>query len=76
MKCIQAIKETKYSKVGEIKRVSESEANEKVDIKYWKFVPKSEWKSTKKVSLDQILREQYPANVEASKEFNKVNKKK
>ena len=56
MKCIQAIKETKYSKVGDIKRVSDQEANEKVDTKYWKFIPKSEWKGTKKISTDQILK--------------------
>lgn len=48
MKCIQAIKETKYAKVGDIKRVSDTEANEKVDTKYWKFIPKSEWKSSTK----------------------------
>jgi hypothetical protein len=57
MKCIQAIRETKYSKVGDIKRVSDSEANEKVDTKYWKFIPKSELKGTKKISTDQILKE-------------------
>ena len=50
MKCIQAIKETKYAKVGDIKRVSDTEANEKVDTKYWKFIPKSEWKSSTKQS--------------------------
>jgi hypothetical protein len=58
MKCIQAIRETKSSKVGDVKRVSDLEANEKVDTRYWKFVPKSEWKGTRKISTDQILREQ------------------
>jgi len=48
MKCIQAIRESKYAKIGDIKRVSDTEANEKVDTKYWKFVPKSEWKSSTK----------------------------
>jgi hypothetical protein len=57
MKCIQAIRETKYAKVGDIKRVSDAEANEKVDTKYWKFVPKSEWKGTRKISTDQMLKE-------------------
>lgn len=57
MKCIKAIKETKHIKVGQISRVTDQEADEKVDTKYWKFVPKSEWKSTKKVSTDQLLRE-------------------
>ncbi len=57
MKCIQAIRETKYAKVGDIKRVSDAEANEKVDTKYWKIVPKSEWKGTRKISTDQMLKE-------------------
>ena len=57
MKCIQAIKETKYTKVGDIKRVSDTEANEKVDTKYWKFISKSEWKGTRKISTDQMLKE-------------------
>jgi hypothetical protein len=58
MKCIQAIRETKHTNVGDIKRVSDLEANEKVDTKYWKFVPKSVWKGTRKISTDQILKEQ------------------
>jgi len=53
MKCIQAIKETKYSKTGEIKRVTESEADERVSTKYWKFISKSEWKSSKKIKTEQ-----------------------
>ena len=50
MKCIQAIRETKYAKVGDMKRVSDLEANEKVDTKYWKFIPKSQWKLSTKQS--------------------------
>jgi hypothetical protein len=57
MKCIQAIRETKHTKIGDIRRVSDLEANEKVDTKYWKFVAKSEWKGTRKISTDQILKE-------------------
>jgi hypothetical protein len=63
MKCIQAVRETKYAKVGDIKRVSDIEANEKVDTKYWKFVPKSEWKGARKISTDQMLKE-HATNVE------------
>ena len=37
MKCIKAIKESKYAKVGDIKRVSDQDANDKVDKKYWKM---------------------------------------
>jgi hypothetical protein len=53
MKCIQAIKETKYAKVGDIKRVSDIEANDKVDTKYWKFISKSQWKSSTKQSTTE-----------------------
>ena len=53
MKCIQAIKETKHYKVGDIRRVSESEAEEKVNTKYWKFVPKSEWKGKRETNSPQ-----------------------
>ena len=67
MKCIQATRETKSSKVGDVKRVSDLEANEKVDTKYWKFISKSEWKGTRKISLDQMLREQNTNNTEANK---------
>lgn len=44
MKCIKAIKSSKYSDVGEIKRVSNAEAEEKVQTGYWVYVPKSEYK--------------------------------
>lgn len=41
MKCIK-------SKDGEIRRVSDSDADNKVLIHGWVFVPKSEWKSLRK----------------------------
>ena len=41
MKCIK-------SKDGEIRRVSDSDADIKVLIHGWVFVPKSEWKSLRK----------------------------
>jgi hypothetical protein len=44
MKCIQAIRTGKYSEVGDIKRVDDIDAQEKVTSGYWKFIPKSEWK--------------------------------
>ena len=73
MKCIQAIKATKYSAVGDIKRVTEVEADEKVSTGYWKFVPKMEWKfATRNKKVEQV-RETYPANVEGTKEFNEAN---
>jgi hypothetical protein len=41
MKCIK-------SKDGEIRRVSDSDADNKVLIHGWVFVPKSEWKALRK----------------------------
>lgn len=71
MKTIKAIKQTKHVEVGELKRVTDKEADDNVRSGYWKYVPKSELK-TQKV---EEVREKYPANVEGSKEFNKANKK-
>ena len=45
MKCIQAVKATKHYELDEIRRVNDVEAEEKVSSGYWKFIPKSDWKS-------------------------------
>lgn len=45
MKCIKAIKDGTYSKKGDVKRVENQEAQDRVDSKFWAFVPKSEWKA-------------------------------
>jgi hypothetical protein len=55
MKCIKAIRATKYSEVGDIKRVTDLEANEKVDTGYWAFVPKSEWKLATRKSKTEVV---------------------
>jgi hypothetical protein len=47
MKCIKSIKETKNTEVGVVKRLEDKDAQQKVDTGYWKFIPKSEWKSFK-----------------------------
>jgi hypothetical protein len=44
MKCIQAIRASKYSEIGDIKRIDDIDAQEKVTSGYWKFISKSEWK--------------------------------
>jgi len=59
MKCIKAIRATKYSEVGDIKRLTELEANEKVSTGYWKFVPKMEWKlATRNKKVEEIVNPQ------------------
>ena len=53
MKCIKAIKEGKYSKIGEILRIEDKDAHQKVDSGYWEFIPKSEWKKSKVVETEE-----------------------
>lgn len=73
MKTIKAIKATKHVEVGEIKRINERDADSEVRSGYWKYVPKSEYKTlTRKVK--EV--EQTPTNVEPTTESNKPNKKK
>jgi hypothetical protein len=72
MKCIKAIKGTKHTEVGEIRRVDNEEANLKVDSGYWKFIPKVEWKEATRKKVESV-RETNPANVEGTKEFNEAN---
>lgn len=79
MKCIKAIKGTKQFEVGEIKRVTDVEADSATRDGYWTYISKSEWKlATRKPKAEEVesVKEKYPANVEGSKEFNKANKKK
>ena len=44
MKCIKCIKVAKGYELDEIRRVNDTEADERVNGGYWKFIPKSEWK--------------------------------
>ena len=44
MKCVKSVRETKSSKIGDIVRISNNDANEKVSTGYWMYVPKKEWK--------------------------------
>lgn len=79
MKCIQAIKEGKYSTIGEIKRLEDKEANQRVDTGYWKFIPKSEWKSAtrKPKNVSEISHDMggsYEVNTEKKKNSKKVSK--
>lgn len=78
MKCIKAIKATKYSAVGDIKRVADVEANEKVGTGYWKFVPKMEWKeATRKSQPVEAVNDQITDAVTISeKQLSKKKKSK
>ena len=50
MKCIKTIKKTNSREIGEVIRIEENEAENKVKTGYWAYCPKSEWKTlTRKV---------------------------
>ena len=75
MKCIKCIKAAKGYELDEIRRVDDIEADEKVKVGYWKFVPKSEWKlATRKVKVNQVVDEQ--PTEELSIEEKKLKRKK
>ena len=70
MKCIRAVKATKQYKIGEVKRVSDKEAESATRDGYWQYVAKYEWKS-----LNKKLEQESSTIVEQPKETNKTNKK-
>ena len=75
MKCIQAIKEGKYSNIGDIKRVDNLDAMQKVDSGYWKYIPKSEWKSATRKSKEEPKEEVIEQTV-SEKQLNRKKKTK
>jgi hypothetical protein len=72
MKCIKTIKEAKSYTLGEIRRVTDIEADERVKGGYWKFVPKSEWKAAKGKSKTEVITEEVETQTE---EITKKTKK-
>ena len=76
MKCIKCIKVAKGYELDEIRRVDDIEAEEKVKVGYWKFVPKSEWKlATRKVKVVEVVSVSEPIE-ELSIEEKKLKRKK
>jgi hypothetical protein len=52
MKCIKAVKPTKYVEVGEIRRINDKEAESEVKGGYWKYTSKTEWKQSTRVEKE------------------------
>ena len=75
MKCIQAVKEGKYSKIGDIRRVDNKDAEEKVTGGYWKYVPKSEWKLVSRKPKEETKEEVVEQTVSEKQLNRKKNKK-
>jgi hypothetical protein len=71
MKCIKTIKESTTYTLGEIRRVTDIEADERVKGGYWKFVPKSEWKVSKgkgkKEELINVVTEEVETTIKETK---------
>jgi len=67
MKCVK-------STTGKIERVQDSVADKRVKTGDWVFASKIEWKN-QIYGLDDLIRKQFPANIEGSDEFNKANEK-
>lgn len=52
MKCIKAIRDSKHYKVGDVIRIKDEDANDKVSTGYFTYVSKSEWKSVTVRAVD------------------------
>lgn len=77
MKCIKVVKETKENKIGTIRRVTDSEADNKVSTNIWAFCPKSEWKALRKpVQQPKVVTEVSDTVEELSIEEKKLARKK
>jgi hypothetical protein len=74
MKCIKCIKVAKGYELDEIRRVSDVDAEERVKGGYWKFIPKSEWKATRKPAPK--VEDKVEVNEELSIEEKKLKRKK
>ena len=49
MKCVKVIKATHNNPIGTIQRLGDKEADKKVDSGIFKYISKSEWKTSKAV---------------------------
>ena len=53
MKCIKAVRETKYYRLGEIRRTNDVDAEEKVASGVWTYIPKMEWKAATRTKVEE-----------------------
>jgi hypothetical protein len=81
MKCIKCIRQTKTYDLGEIRRTDNEDAEQKVASGTWQFIPKSEWKTTRKPveqpkaeAVIEIVAQ--PQQTIAEKQLNKKKKNK
>jgi hypothetical protein len=74
MKCIKAVKSLKNYEIGDVVRINNVEAEEKVRTGYWQYASKSEWK-TKVNSKVQTQSEKNDESVPKMKAPEKNTKK-
>jgi hypothetical protein len=72
MKCIVAIKPTKQTEVGTVKRIDDIGAESMVKSGYWKYIPKSQFK---KVIIPESVNDQITESVTTTKKSKKPSKK-
>lgn len=71
MKCIKSIKDSYQGKLGEVKRVSNKDADERVKSGFWMYIPKSEYKSMTRIPKEEKQEDKSKSN----KKNEKTSKK-
>lgn len=73
MKCIKAIKQTNLHELGQIARVPDNLAHQRVTSGYWKYISKTEWKDAGRV--EPIHAEPKQKKVKSDKEEKSYKRK-
>lgn len=76
MKCVKATRETKSSKIGDIIRVSNNDADEKVSTGYWMYIPKKEWKEYTRKPVETSKESTKTLEIKQKKEVKSKKEKK
>jgi len=75
MKTIKAIKESKYSNEGDLKRVDDTDAEFKIQSGYWMYVPKKEWKDYNKSLMEEKKSNEKTEVIKNSQKNKKLDRK-
>ena len=76
MKCIKLVKNSKGHEIGEIVRVNDAEAESRVKIGYWSYIPKSEWKKDSKPVVVETTNNEVVEQTIAEKQLKNKKKEK
>lgn len=75
MKCIKSVKALKNYEIGDVVRINNIEAEEKVRTGYWQYAPKSEWKAKSKVETQSEKNDGNVPKMKASERNTKKSQK-